>query len=129
MVRVLLKFSEKIVDAPITAQVILELGVPINILSAHISPQGGEMLVDIPSSHADKVIDTFQEMGVSCTLQKLIEVDSEKCFDCGACLSLCPVFAIAFKEYSVNFDEGKCIGKTCGLCVDACPTRAIKLLE
>ena len=130
MVRVLLKFSEKIIDQPITAQVILEQEVPINILSAHIDPQGGEILADIPSTDAEKVIKAFRERGVTVVTQKLIEVDSERCFDCGTCLSLCPVNAIAFKEdFSVVFDEEKCIGGTCGTCVDACPARAIKLIE
>ena len=130
MTRVLLKFSEKIVDKPITAQVILELGVPINILSAHIDAQGGEILTDIPSTHADRVIKTFRERGVTVAIQKLIEVDSERCFDCGACLSLCPVNAIMLKEdFSVVLNEEKCIGSTCGMCVDACPARAIKLIE
>ena len=130
MVRILLRFSEKIVEQPITAQVILEHGIPISIVAAHIDSQGGEILAEVPSTHVEKVIDAFQEKGVTVTVPKLIEVDSEKCFDCGACFSLCPVSAIAFKEdFSVVFDEQKCIGSPCGLCVDACPARAIRLVE
>jgi len=128
LVRLLLRFSEKVVGKPVTAEVILEQGVPVNILSAHINQLGGEILAEIPSAHLDKIVKAFREKGVTVTVRKLIEVDSEKCFDCGACLSLCPVNAITLKEdFSVVFDEGKCIGTTCGLCADACPTRAIKL--
>jgi len=128
--RILLRFSEKIVEQPITAQVILEHGVPISIVAAHIDSKGGEILAEVPSTHVKKIIDAFREKGVTVTVPKLIEVDSEKCFDCGACFSLCPVGAIAFKEdFSVVFDEKKCIGSPCGLCVDACPARAIKLVE
>jgi len=130
LVRVLLKFSEEIVEQPITAQVILEHGVPINIISAHINSQGGEILAEIPSTHFDKVVNAFREKGVIVTIPELIEVDSEKCFECGACLSLCPVNAIAFAEdFSVVFNKEKCIGSTCGACVDACPARAIKLIK
>jgi len=130
LVRVLLKFSEEIVEQPITAQVILEHGIPINIISAHIDSQGGEILAEIPSTHFEKVVNTFREKGVTVTIPELIEVDSEKCFDCGACLSLCPVNAMAFAEdFSVVFTKEKCIGSTCGACVDACPTRAIKLIK
>jgi len=130
MVRILLRFSEKIVEQPITAQVILEHGVPLSIVAAHVDSQGGEILAEVPSTHVDKVINAFREKGVTVTFPKLIEVDSEKCFDCGACFSLCPVSAIAFEEdSSVAFDEQKCIGSPCGLCVDACPARAIKLVE
>jgi len=130
LVRVLLKFSEEIVEQPITAQVILEHGTPINIISAHIDSQGGEILAEIPSTHFEKVVNTFREKGVTVTIPELIDVDSEKCFDCGACLSLCPVNAMAFAEdFSVVFTKEKCIGSTCGACVDACPTRAIKLIK
>ena len=129
LVRVLLKFSKENVDQPVTSQVILEQGVPLNILSAHIDPQGGEILAEIPTTDAEKVIKAFRERGVAVEVRKLIEVDRESCFDCGACFSLCPVNAIAFeKDVSVVFDEEKCVGSTCGLCVDACPVRAIKLI-
>ncbi len=130
MVRILLRFSEKVVEQPITAQVILEHGAPISIVAAHIDSHGGEILAEVPPTHVDKVVDAFRERGVTVTVPKLIEVDSEKCFDCGACFSLCPVNAIAFKEdFSVVFDEEACIGSPCGLCVDACPAKAINLVE
>jgi ferredoxin len=129
LVRILLRFSEKMVEQPITAQVILEHGTPISIVAAHINSQGGEILAEVPATHVDKVIDAFREKGVIVTVPKLIEVDKEKCVECGACLSLCPVSAISFKEdFSVVFDEEKCIGSPCGLCVDACPAKAIKLV-
>ena len=128
--RILLRFSEKIVEQPVTAQVILEHGVPISIVAAHIDSQGGEILAEVSSTYVSKVIAAFRKKGVTVTIPKLIEVDSEKCFDCGACFSLCPVGAITFREdFSVVFDEQKCIGSPCGLCVDACPARAIRLVE
>ena len=130
LVRILLRFSEKVVEQPITAQVILEHGTPISIVAAHVDSQGGEILAEVPPTHVDKLVDAFREKGVTVTVPKLIEVDSEKCFDCGACLSLCPVSAIAFKDdFSVVFDEKTCIGSPCGLCVDACPAKAIRLVE
>ena len=129
MVRVLLRFSRGIVDEPITSQVIREEGATINILSAHIDPQGGEILVDIPSDQAENAIRAFRERGVTVDVRELIEKDDEKCTDCGACVSLCPVDAIAFEgDFSVEIDAERCIGVTCGLCVDACPARAIRLI-
>ena len=130
MVRVLLKFPEKVTDQPITAQVILEQGVPLNILAAHIDQQGGEILAEIPPTHAEKIAEAFRRRGVEVIIRSLIEVDGERCIDCGACISLCPVGAISLKEdLSVVFNREKCVGSTCGLCVDACPTRAIKLAK
>ena len=130
MARILLRFSEEIVEKPITSQVILEHEVPINIIAAHTDSQGGEIIVEVPATHVKRVIDAFRKRGVTVTIPKLIEIDSEKCFDCGACLSLCPVSAITLEEdFSVAFDDKKCIGSPCGMCVDTCPTRAIKLVE
>jgi NAD-dependent dihydropyrimidine dehydrogenase PreA subunit len=130
MVRILLRFPEKIADKPITAQVIMEQKVPINILAAHVNQQGGEILVEIPSAEAEKVIEDFHKRGVIIEPHRPIKVDIEECIECGACFSLCPVNAITFKEdFSINFNQEKCLGSTCRLCVDACPARAIKLVE
>jgi len=129
LVRVLLRFGKEIVDQPITSMIILEQGTPVNILAAHINQEGGEILAEIETANAQKVIEAFRERGVIVNVRNLIEVDSLKCVDCGACFSLCPVDAISFqKDYSISFDNEKCVGTSCGLCVDACPTRAIKLV-
>ena len=130
MDRILLRFSEENVVEPITAQVILELGIPMRIVTATINSLGGDILIEVPKVHVEKVVQAFRKRGVVVKFPKLIEVDYDKCFDCGACYALCPVDAISVDdEYSVVFDEKTCIGSPCGLCVDACPGRAIKLVE
>jgi len=129
VVRVMLRFSRETVDQPVTSQVILETGIPINVLAAHINQQGGEILAEIPAAHAEDAIKAFRERGVTVDVRRLIEKDEERCTDCGACISLCPVDAITLRgDFSVALDAEKCIGVTCGLCVDACPTRAIRLI-
>lgn len=126
MTKILLKFSDKQVDHPITSKIILNLKVPLNILNANVTPKGGEILAEVPPKDVNRVIKAFKENNVEATLQKGITVDIEKCINCGACYSLCPVDAISFKEdLSIAFDEEKCI--SCGLCVDTCPTRALKI--
>jgi NAD-dependent dihydropyrimidine dehydrogenase PreA subunit len=130
MDRILLRFSEENVAEPITSQVILELGIPMRIVTATVNSLGGDILVEVPAVHVDKVVKAFRKKGVVVKFPKLIEVDSDKCFDCGACYALCPVDAISYdKDYSVVFDDKTCIGSPCGLCVDACPARAITLVE
>jgi len=130
MVRILLKFSEKIVEEPITSQIILELKVPVNIIAAHVNSKGGEVLAEVPDESLDKVVKAFRKRGVTVSLPKLIEVDSEKCVSCGACVTLCPVEAITMDEdLTVVFNKEKCIGSTCSACVDACPARAIKSVK
>ncbi len=127
LARILLRFNEKLIEQPITAEVILERDLPINIISAHIDSKGGQILADIPLADLSKTITAFQEKGVVVTVPDLIEVDGKKCFNCGVCISLCPVNAISYMEdLSVVFNKEKCIGSPCGACVDACPARAIK---
>ena len=130
MVRILLRFSEQIVEQPITSQIILELRVPINIIAAHVNSKGGEVLAEVPDESLNKIVKAFRKRGVTVSLPKLIEVDSEKCVSCGACVTLCPVEAITIDEdSSIVFNKEKCVGSTCSACVDACPTRAIKSVK
>lgn len=85
--------------------------------------------MEIDSAQAERAIRAFRDRGVTVDVRKLIEKDEEKCIDCGACVSLCPVDAITFDEdFSVVLEEAECLGITCGLCVDACTTRAIRLI-
>jgi MinD superfamily P-loop ATPase len=130
VVRILLKFSEELVGQPITAEIILEHKVPINILTAHVDSKGGEFLAEVPDEALETVVKAFRQRGATVTLPELIEVDKEACFNCGACVSLCPVEAITVAEdCSVNFDKEKCVGSTCSACVEACPAGAIKSVK
>ena len=130
MVRILLRFSEELVEQPITSKIILEHKVPVNIITAHVNSKGGEILADIPDESLDKTVKAFREKGVEVSIPKLVEVDAEECFSCGTCVSLCPVEAISFdKDCSVIFDREKCVGSTCSVCVDACPGRAIRSVK
>jgi ferredoxin len=130
MVRILLRFSEKIVEEPIISQIILELKVPINIITAHVNSKGGEVLAEVPDESLETLVRAFRKRGATVSIPKLIEVDSEKCFSCGACVTLCPVEAITMDEdASVVFNKEKCLGSTCSACVDACPSRAIKSVK
>jgi MinD superfamily P-loop ATPase len=130
MVRILLRFSEKIVEEPIISQTILYLKVPINIITAHVDSKGGEVLAEVPDDSLVKVVKAFRKRGATVSIPKLIEIDSEKCISCGACLTLCPVEAITMDEdATVVFNQEKCLGSTCSACVDACPSRAIKSVK
>jgi len=130
MGRILIRFNEEQTSEPIASQIIIEYKVPIAILSALINSKGGEILAEVPDESLDKVVGAFRKRGVTVTVPKLIEVDSEKCFSCGSCVALCPVEAISFdKDFTVQFDKEKCLGSTCSICVDACPARAIKSVK
>ena len=130
MVRILIRFSEELVAKPTTAEIILEHKVPINIITAHVTSKGGDYLVDVPDESLETVVKAFREKGATVTLPKLIEIDKDECFNCGACVSICPVGAITVAEdKSISFDQEKCLGSTCSACVEACPARAIKSVK
>jgi ferredoxin len=130
MVRILLRFSEEQVAQPIASEIIIRFKVPMAILSAHMNSKGGEILAEIPDEQQEKIVAAFREKGISVTVPKLIEVDKEKCFNCGSCVALCPVEAISVaNDSSIEFNKEKCVGSTCSICVDACPVRAIKSIK
>jgi Pyruvate/2-oxoacid:ferredoxin oxidoreductase delta subunit len=130
MGRILIRFNEEQVSQPIASQIIIEYKVPMAILSAHINSKGGEILAEVPDDMQEKIVEAFRKRGVTVTVPKLIEVDSDKCFSCGSCVALCPVEAISIaKDSTVQFDKEKCLGSTCSICVDACPARAIKSVK
>jgi ferredoxin len=130
VVKILIRLSEELVAKPTTAEIILEHKVPINIITAHVTSKGGDYLMDIPDESLETVVAAFRKKGATVTLPKLIEIDKDKCFNCGACVSICPVEAITVAEdKSINFDQEKCVGSTCSACIEACPARAIKSVK
>ena len=130
MVRVLLRFDKELVQEPVTSQIIIEHKTPVNILSARITPLGGEMLAEVDGRIADTIIAAFREKGVTVDVSSLIERNEKLCIDCGACVSLCPAEAFYHApDHSIGLDPEKCSGVTCGLCLDACPRRALHLTK
>jgi len=127
--KVLLKYSAEKAGEPILASIIKETGTLLNILHAEFSVEGGEILlaIDAPEAEVNRVIELFEQKGIETKeLKRAIQLDEEKCFDCGACLSLCPTGALRLTDdYSIELDEDKCI--YCEICVPSCPVRALKV--
>jgi ferredoxin len=126
--KILLDYPTDLFEKPILASMILEKKVLINILRAYVDGRRGEMLLEVPDEIADDIVQSFKSRGVNVHIGSLIELDTELCIDCGACVSICPTEAIHFeKALSVTIDQEKCI--QCALCVDSCPRFAIKLMR
>jgi len=127
--KVLLKYSAEKAKEPILASIIKETGTLLNILHAEFSAEGGEILlaIDAPDAEVNRIIKLFEQRGIETKeLKRAIQLDEEKCFDCGACISLCPTGALRLTDdYSVELDEDKCI--YCEICVPSCPVRALKV--
>ncbi len=115
------------VGDPLLSQIVLDTGVMVNILEAKVTPTTGEMIVDISArgSQLEETISLFENAGVRVEkILAIVQIKTEKCISCGACVSPCPVQAIRQNaDWSVELDEEKCV--KCLICVDACPVRAI----
>ena len=120
-----LKFDSRAVKKPVISMVTLKTSALVNIIRAEVGPRRGEMIVEVEDNLADKVESEFRELGVEvCRLKRKVE-RSEECVHCGACLSICPVEAIAIGEDGrVEFLD-RCV--LCGNCVNVCPVKALSL--
>ena len=121
-----LRFDTKIVNEPTITSVALEKNVNLNILRAQVDEEGGRVLLEIPDDRIDEVIEAFEQRDVRVLRRKLIEI-TDRCINCGHCITLCPVDAIYRDEadQAVKVGIDKCI--QCDRCPDACPVRALIL--
>jgi len=106
-----LNFSPEIVNQAVISDLIKNFDISFNILKANITPKGGEMLIEISGKQAQEGINYLEEQGINLTpAKRVVKKDEEKCVDCGACISLCPVDAISIdEEWKVELDDQKCI--------------------
>ena len=124
-----LTFSPSIVNKAIISDLVKNYDITFNILRADITPKGGKMLIEINGTQQEKAVEFMEKEGIHLNpINKVVKKDEEKCIDCGACISLCPVEAIKpAEDWTVEVDDLKCIG--CSFCTNSCPTRAIRVME
>ncbi|NVM52817.1 MAG: 4Fe-4S binding protein [Candidatus Helarchaeota archaeon] len=124
MKKLILNFDSELVNDAITAKIILDHQVLINILRANVQESGGVFLIEVPDEQCNVIKAAFEAEGVNVESGKIIEKITDKCTDCGACYSTCPVNAIEIlSDFTIQFDYERCIG--CLNCVDSCPVAAI----
>ena len=129
--KIILTFSPKITEQPITYKLVKDFGLWINILRAKIDPStGGKLVIEIKGEKKQieeglKFI-RDEKVGIEFLEQEVIW-NKDKCVDCGACVSICPVGALSLDKdtFKLQFNYEKCI--VCGCCVEACPLQAIEV--
>ena len=124
-----LKFSPDITNKSIISDTIKSYDIDFNILRANITPKGGKLLVEISGNQVEESIEYMESQGISVDpIKKVVRKEEEKCVDCGACVSLCPVKAISVSDdWEILVDDQLCIG--CAFCTSSCPMKAIKITE
>ncbi|MFH1722213.1 MAG: 4Fe-4S binding protein [Candidatus Altiarchaeota archaeon] len=129
MKKYLITYNPENADKPILAETILKTGVSVNILQANVDYREGIILVEVVGSERDekKVIKFLEKSGLEVRkLKKEISKDDEACFDCGACVGVCPTEALMLnKKLELEIDFEKCI--RCGICEEVCPVKALKV--
>ena len=129
--KIILTFPPKITGQPITYKLVKDFGLWINILRAKIDPStGGKLVIEIKGEKKQieeglKFI-RDEKVGIEFLEQEVIW-NKDKCVDCGACVSICPVGALSLDKdtFKLQFNYEKCI--VCGCCVEACPLQAIEV--
>jgi NAD-dependent dihydropyrimidine dehydrogenase PreA subunit len=128
--RIVLHFPKTLLDQPVTSTAVRRFDLDFNILRANITPDSeGLLVLELTGDplEYDRGVHFLQDTGVKIqALSQDITRDEERCTDCGACVAICPVGALAIDldTRHVSFYNEKCIA--CGLCIKSCPPRAMQ---
>lgn len=124
--KISLKYPADLLTKPILSKTILKTKLNINILQAEVTNNISEYVVEVDDKDKDKFLDVVRKEGIIAEeLKESINLNREKCIDCGACVSLCPVDALVMKNFEVTVEEEKCV--LCGRCINSCPFGALSI--
>ena len=132
-IKLVLNFSEDLVEKPITYHLITDYGVKVNILRASINAgKHGKMFVEISGkdSQISRGINYLEREGVQMgPFKKEIRHLTNHCTSCTACIPHCPTRALDVdrQTWEVSFDPEKCI--VCLSCLEVCIYRAMTVTD
>jgi len=128
-VKIVLKFSQKTMQDPLLADVVLETGVRINIDRAFVDASIGEIVIDVPDERVEEVAAAFRRRGTEVReMDTPIVFDEAECVQCGACVSVCPVQVFEYKDdRTISINLKRCV--LCKTCIAMCPHGALKTAE
>ncbi len=127
-----LHFSKEIVNKPIITRLVRDFDLDFSILKAQVSPRkDGMVVLELQGKRKDyeRGIQYLKDIGVEVEpVAQAIRRDNEKCYQCGACTSVCPTGALHINRptMEVAFESERC--SACELCMKACPARAMLLI-
>ncbi|MGQ9729864.1 MAG: 4Fe-4S binding protein [Candidatus Zipacnadales bacterium] len=127
--KVVLHFPLHQLNQPVVCNLVRQYDLEFNILRAEVTPnERGFVVLELTGEEENfqRGVAWLDTLGV--TVQPLSEDvirDEERCTQCGACVTMCPVEALVKDPQTqvVEFDHDACIG--CGICVKICPPRAM----
>lgn len=117
---------------PVISETVYKTGAQFYISKAKVEEWGKELIVDIIGSErqVNEAVENLERSGVKLSkFEERVSINRDLCVDCGACVTLCPWYAIEIKEdWSIVHLPEKCVSG-CSLCVSCCPVRAISSSE
>lgn len=117
---------------PVISKAIFKTGAQFYIMNARVGDWGKELVVEIIGSdeQIEEAINNLEKGGARVAkYEEKVTFDRELCVDCGACVTLCPWFAIdILEDWAVKHNKQKCVAG-CSLCLKSCPVNAIKIEE
>lgn len=125
-------YNENNVQGSVSYILVKEFDLMPNILKAEIEGDGtGVMIMSVKGEAdvIDKGIERIIEAGYNVIpLNSHISRNDDKCWDCGACVSLCPTHSLRLdpETFEVNLNLETCVA--CGACVNSCSVHALKLV-
>ncbi len=127
--KIVLKFSQRIMQNPLLADVVLETGVRINIDRAFVDASVAEIVIDVPDEDVEKVAAAFRNHGVEVhKMDTPIRFEEVECVQCGACVSVCPLEVFSRNEDgTISMDLKRCV--LCKTCITMCPHGALRAEE
>lgn len=121
-----LRFPKCETEKPLVYQLVKEYGLIVNIFSAKVTQdQEGFLVLDITGAEADvnRGLDYIRSYGVIIdNVDSGILYDTERCTQCGNCISHCPTKALHIADRDsmrVELNKELCIA--CAICVANCP--------
>lgn len=132
-IKMVLRFSEAMVEEPITYRLITHYDILVNILRASIDPgKQGQMVVEMSGEDAglSRGLNYLERMGVQVeSLAREIRRLEDRCTSCTACLPHCPTRAldVNHESWQVSLDAEKCV--MCLSCLDVCIYRAMSVTD
>ena len=124
-------FPERNVQDSIVFSMVSEFKIEPSILRAAIDDDGcGVLILRLRGDDEliEKAIRYAEDQDVEIDeLGDHIMRDEQRCFSCGACVSVCPTkaFTLDPDTFKVNLNIEKCVA--CGSCLSACSAHAVTL--
>ena len=127
--RVSLIFPRHVVNLPLTYRLARDFDVAANIVRAQVAPdEVGTLVVEL-SGDIDQVeasLEWTRSQGIKVSESSSeIQIDRDRCVDCGLCTGVCPTEALFLdkESFQLQYLRNRCI--MCEQCIPTCPVDAL----